>query len=219
MRAGFLFLVHQGPSFFGDPLIILNFFSLWGPFFHSLEWGIEPVPHEHRVLGFQDYFILWGDLGIGLLVLLTGSFLVPGLSLSNALLAILIGSVLGCFLLALIGILGSQTAIPTMVLLRPVLGLRSSYLPSALNVLQLVGWTIFEFVVMGFAGDAISKALFGFSNLPMWTAVFAVIVILMGIGGPVGVVRKWLKNFAVWVVLATTIWLTWHMFTTLTMSD
>jgi len=87
----------------------------------------------HRVLGFLDYFILWGDLGIGLLVLLTGSFLVPGLSLSNALLAILIGSLLGCSLLALIGILGSQTAIPTMALLRPVLGLRGSYLPSVLN--------------------------------------------------------------------------------------
>lgn len=177
------------------------------------EWGIEPVPAEHRVLGFLDYFILWGDLGIGLLVLLTGSFLIPGLSLGNALLAILIGSVLGCLLLALIGILGSQTAVPTMVLLRPVLGIRGSYLPSTLNVLQLVGWTIFEFVVMGFAGDAISKVLFGFSNPPLWTAVFAAIVILMGIGGPVGVVQKWLKNFAVWVVLATTLWLTWHLFT------
>jgi putative hydroxymethylpyrimidine transporter CytX len=178
------------------------------------EWGIAPVPQEQRVLGFLDYFVLWGDLGIGLLVLLAGSFLVPGLGLGPALLAILIGSALGCLLLSLIGMLGSDNAIPTMVLLRPVLGLRGSYLPSALNVLQLVGWTIFEFVVMGFAGAAISKALFGAADLAVWTAVFAAIVILMGIGGVVGVVRQWLEKFAVWVVLATTAWLTWHLLTT-----
>ncbi len=178
------------------------------------EWGIEPVPTQHRVLGFIDYFILWGDLGIGLLVILAGSFLVPGMGLGDALLGIAVGTVLGCLLLGFVGIMGSDTAVPTMVLLRPVLGVRGSYLPSALNVLQLVGWTIFEFVIMGFAADAICKTLFGFSSLPLWTGVFAAIVILMGIGGPVGVVRQWLEKFAVWIVLITTAYLTFRLLTT-----
>jgi NCS1 family nucleobase:cation symporter-1 len=175
------------------------------------EWGIEPVPAAHRELGWLDYFVLWGDLGIGLLVMLAGTFLVPGLGLGDALLAIVIGSVLGCLLLALVGMMGSDHAIPTMVLLRPVLGVRGSYLPSVLNVVQLVGWTIFEFIIMGFAADAISRVLFGASNLVVWTAVFAAIVILMGIGGPIGVVRQWLEKFAVWIVLATTAWLTVYL--------
>ena len=178
------------------------------------EWGIEPVPMPRRVLGFLDFFVLWGDFGIGLLVLLAGSFLVPGLGLGSALLATFIGSVLGCMLLALIGIIGSDNAIPTMVLLRPVLGVRGSYLPSVFNVLQLVGWTIFEFVIMGFAANVISTTIFGFSNIAVWTGIFAAIVILMGVGGPIGVVRQWLEKFAVWVVLATTAWLTWHLLTT-----
>ncbi len=178
------------------------------------EWGIEPVPRENWFLGFLDYFVLWADLGIGLLVLLSGSFLVPGLGLRMAILATLIGSILGCLLLAMVGILGSQTSLPTMVLLRPVLGIRGSYLPSVLNVLQLIGWTIFEFIIMGFAANTISNVVFGRSSLAVWTAVFAAIVILMGIGGPIGVIRQWLEKFAVWVALATTIWLTWHIFTT-----
>ena len=178
------------------------------------EWGIEPVPQTQRVLGLLDYAVLWGDFGVGLLVLLAGSFLVPGLGLGDALLVTLIGSTLGCLLLALIGVIGSDTAIPTMVLLRPVLGVRGSYLPTALNVLQLIGWTIFEFVVMGFAADAISRAIFGVSNLALWTAVFAAIVILMGVCGPIGMVRQWLEKFAVWVVLITTAWLTFHLLTT-----
>jgi NCS1 family nucleobase:cation symporter-1 len=178
------------------------------------EWGIEPVSREHRVLGFLDYLVLWGDLGIGLLVLLAGGFLVPGLGLGSALLAIVVGSVLGALMLSLVGVLGSETALPTMVLLRPSLGVRGSYLPSALNVLQLIGWTIFEFVLMGYAANAISRVIFGTSNLVFWTAIFAALVILMGVGGPIGVVRQWLEKFAVWIVIATTAWLTWHLLTT-----
>ncbi len=183
------------------------------------EWGIEPVPRSQRVLGFLDYLVLWGDLGIGLLVLLAGSFLVPGLSLPGALLATLIGGVLGCLLLSLIGMVGSDNAIPTMVLLRPVLGLRGSYFPSVLNVLQLIGWTIFEFVIMGYAANTIGKDLFGFSNIPLWTAVFALIVLLLGLGGPVGVVRQWLEKFAVWIALGTAVWLTWHLATTYNLAE
>jgi NCS1 family nucleobase:cation symporter-1 len=175
------------------------------------EWGIESVPRSQRVFGFADYAVLWGNLGIGLLVMLAGTFLVPGLGLGPALAAALVGNALGCALLALVGRIGSDTGLPTMVLLRPVLGLRGSYAPTALNVLQLLGWAVFEFIVMGVAADAIGKELFGFSSFPLWAALFALIVILMGIGGPVGVVRQWLEKFAVWVALATGIWLSYKL--------
>ena len=178
------------------------------------EWGIEPVPRDHRVLGFMDFMVLWGDLGIGLLVMLTGTFLVPGLGLGSALLAILIGSAGGCLLLALIGAVGSSTGAPTMVLMRPVLGVRGSYAPTILNVLQLIGWTIFEFVVMGVAASVIARTLLGTGSYAVWAAVFAAIVIVMGVGGPIGVVRQWLEKFAVWIALATGVWLTVHAFST-----
>jgi putative hydroxymethylpyrimidine transporter CytX len=167
------------------------------------------------VLGFLDYAVLWGDLGIGLLVMLTGTFLVPGLGLGSALLAILIGSVAGCLLLALVGAVGSATGAPTMVLLRPVLGVRGSYVPTVLNVLQLIGWTIFEFVVMGVAASVIARTVFGTGSYAVWTAVFALIVVIMGVGGPIGVVRQWLEKFAVWIALATGVWLTFHAFSTM----
>ena len=182
------------------------------------EWGIEPVPQEYRILGWLDYMVLWGDLGIGLLVMLAGTFLVPGLGLRDASLAILTGSLLGSFLLALIGIIGSDSAVPTMVLLRPIIGVRGSYLPSAINVLQLIGWTIFEFIIMGFAANVIGKDIFGASNIAISIAVFAIIVIVMTIGGPLGVVRQWLEKFAMWIALATGIWLTFSIMKNLNLS-
>lgn len=175
------------------------------------QWGIEPVPPEARRLGFWDYIVLWGDLGIGLLVLLAGSFLVPGLSLGQALGAIVLGSLVGVTLLALAGVAGSQTGVPTMVVLRPVLGIRGSYLPTAVNVFQLLGWTVFELVIMGHAANAVSKQLFGWDAYAFWVVLWSLLVIGMAVWGPLAVVRQWLGRFAVWLVLLTTLWLTSYL--------
>ena len=176
------------------------------------EWGIEPVPGEHRYLGFLDYFALWSSLGVGLLVLLAGTLLVPGLGLGQALLAIVIGTAIGNLLLALAGWVGSDTAVPTMVLLRPVLGIRGSYAPTLLNLLQLIGWGSFEVIIMAQAANGISQTLFGFSNFPLWVLFFAAWCTLLAIGGPLVVVRHWLEKFAVWLVYGTSIYLTYYLF-------
>lgn len=176
------------------------------------EWGIEPVPIGQRILGFFDYFALWSSLGVGLLVLLAGTLLVPGLGLGQALLAIVVGTLIGNLLLAVAGIVGSDNGVPTMVMLRPVLGIRGSYLPTALNILQLIGWGAFEVIIMSQAANSISQRLFGFSNYPFWVFLFSAWCTLLAIGGPLVVVRQWLEKFAVWLVYLTSIYLTWYLF-------
>ena len=100
--------------------------------------------------------MLWGDLSVGFLVLLTSALLVPALGLARALLAIVIGTAVGCVPLALVGLIGAREGLPGMVLFRPVLGRRGSYLPSALNILQLAGWTGFELWAMSQVADRMS---------------------------------------------------------------
>jgi len=176
------------------------------------EWGIEPVPQKHRLLGFVDYFALWSSLGVGLLVLLAGTLLVPGLGLGSAFLAIIIGTLIGNLLLALAGVVGSDHAIPTMVMLRPVLGIRGSYLPTLFNFIQLIGWGAFEVIIMAQAANGISERLLRFSSYPLWALLFALWCTLLAIGGPLMVVRQWLEKFAVWLVYGISIYLTWYLF-------
>ena len=173
--------------------------------------GLEPVSHEARQLGAWAYAVLWGDLGIGLLVLLAGSFLVPALSLPQALGAIVVGSLIGVTLLGLTGIVGSQTGLPTMVCLRPALGRGGSYVATAFNVVQLLGWTVFELAIMGHAANAVVRGLTGFDAAWFWIVAFGAAVIGLGLWGPVAVVREWLAKFALWAVLLTTAWLTWRL--------
>ena len=42
-------------------------------------WGIEPVPPRLRVLGGVETGLLWGNLGVSLLVVVAGAILVPAL--------------------------------------------------------------------------------------------------------------------------------------------
>jgi nucleobase:cation symporter-1, NCS1 family len=175
-------------------------------------WGIRPVPPEHRRLSGLDFGVLWGDLSIGLLVLVTGAFLVPALGFPRALLAIVIGSVIGCLALALVGLAGAREGVPGMVLFRPVLGLRGSYVPSILNLVQLLGWTAFEFWAMANVAAAMSDRMFGFRAYLMWLAIVAVVCTALALGGPILVVRRWLERFGVYVVAAVAAWLTYRVF-------
>jgi nucleobase:cation symporter-1, NCS1 family len=169
--------------------------------------GVEPVPARFRVLGFVDYFVLWADLGVGLLVLAAGSYLVPGLGLPEALLAIVLGTAAGSLMLGLAGLIGSEHGIPSMVSLRPSFGQRGSYLPSLINVVQLVGWGAFEIVIMAQASSRLSGPILGFASYPIWAVGWGAIVVLLALGGPLVVVRQWLEKIGIWLVLLTISWM------------
>ncbi len=123
----------------------------------------EPVP---QALSLLDQFGLWGNLGVSLLgftgaifVLQPGGAGTPELSVAAALTAIVAGTVLGTAALALAGLPGAQTGAPAMVLLRGLFGARLSYLPTVCNIVQCLGWGIFELVTIATAAHTVAPAL------------------------------------------------------------
>ena len=172
-------------------------------------WGIEPVPERLRVLGFLDTAALWGSLGVSLLVLVAGTYLVPALSLRDAFIAIVVGGLIGNAMLGAAGAIGAQARVPAMVLMRASLGHRGSYVATALNVAQNLGWAIFELIVIGTAAAALSDQVFGFEGKRLWTIVFGLLAAAMALAGPIAVVRRFVRRFALWVVLASLLYLTW----------
>jgi putative hydroxymethylpyrimidine transporter CytX len=172
-------------------------------------WGVEPVPDRLRVLGLGDLVMLWSSLGVSLLVLVIGAFLVPGLSLGEALLAALAGSVIGNVLLGAAGAVGADGRVPAMVLLRAPLGRRGSYAPTTLNVLQCLGWATFELIVIATAAASLSDRLFGFEARWAWTLGFGAVAAALALLGPVSFVRRFVRRFAVYAVAASLVYLTW----------
>ena len=172
-------------------------------------WGVTPVPERLRTLSFLDVGLLWSNLGISLLVLVAGALLGPALGFERALLAIVVGAVLGNMLLGVAALVGAERRLPAMVLLRAPLGERGSYLPTVLNVLQNLGWATFELIVIAAAADALADRFFGFRERWVWVIVFAVLITALALAGPISFVRRYVRRFAVWAVVASTLYLTW----------
>jgi nucleobase:cation symporter-1, NCS1 family len=179
-------------------------------------WGIEPVPERLRVLGAFDGFLLWANLSVSLLVIVAGAFLVLpasefglALSLPQALAAIVAAAIVGNVLLGIGGLIGADARVPTMVLFRAPLGRSGSYLPTGLNVLQCLGWSVFELIIIATGASALSEQLFGFGGVAFWKILFGCVATALAFLGPVGFVRKYVRKFAVWVVIASLLYLSW----------
>jgi len=99
--------------------------------------------------------------------------------------------------------------VPGMVLLRAPLGRRGSYAPTVLNVAQNLGWSTFELIIISTAAAALSQRVFGFEARWLWALVFGAVSLALGLLGPIGFVRRYLKKFAVWAVAASIVYLTW----------
>src|SRR6266566_6017798 len=146
-------------------------------------WGIEPVPERLRVLGVFDTFLLWLNLGISILVLVSAAYL--GLSLKQAILATLVGGLIGNAMLGTAALIGADARVPTMVLQRAPLGQRGSYLATSLNVLQCLGWATFELIIIATAASALSERAFGFHALWIWKLAFGALAMAMALMGPI----------------------------------
>ena len=170
-------------------------------------WGIEPVPERLRVLGFVDTNLLWTNLGISLLVLVLPAYF--DLSLRDALAATLVGGLIGNAMLGVAALIGADGRVPTMVLQRAPLGQRGSYLATVLNVLQCLGWAVFELIVIATAAGLLADKLFGFEAVWLWKLVFGGVATLLALLGPIGFVRRFVRKFAIWAVAASVVYLGW----------
>ncbi|MGA0123016.1 MAG: cytosine permease, partial [Gaiellales bacterium] len=117
---------------------------------HSAERPItEPIPAASRHLTGFDVAMLWSNMGISLLGIVAGAGLIAyGAGQTTALVAVVVGGMIGALMLAAAGALGAATGQPGMVVLRRALGVRGSYVPTAMNIAQGVGWGVFEILVI-----------------------------------------------------------------------
>ncbi|MBB5912652.1 putative hydroxymethylpyrimidine transporter CytX [Nocardia transvalensis] len=106
-----------------------------------------------RSLSFWDQTAFWANLGVSLIGF-TGAVYVlqpaghPQLPIAGALLATVLGTLLGTGMVAAAGAVGARTGAPAMANFRGLFGTRLSYLPTLANIVQCVGWGVFELTVI-----------------------------------------------------------------------
>lgn len=165
-----------------------------------------------RTLGVLDQGAFWANLGVsllgfsGALALLDPLGNAP-LSFTAALLAAVVGSLIGTSMVGLAAIPGAQTGAPAMVLLRGLFGARLSYVPTVLNIVQLLGWGAFELWVIAQG----AQAIFG-TGIPyaVWVLIAGAITVALTIR-PLGAIRL-LRRYVTIGVIVSMVWLSVALF-------
>ena len=104
-------------------------------------------------------------------------------------------------------LIGADAGVPSMALQRAPLGQRGSYLATGLNVLQCLGWSVFEITVMAIAAGALCDRVFGVQLVWMWKLVFGALGLVLALLGPVGFVRRYVRKIGIWAVAASVVYL------------
>jgi putative hydroxymethylpyrimidine transporter CytX len=178
---------------------------------HTSHDALSPVSANERVFTGLSHASLWFSLGVGLLVMQVGSYLVPAVGTRDALLAIVLGSIMGAGLLAWVAKIGCDTGLSSAGLIHQVYGQSFAKLPVLLNIVQLVGWTTFELVVMREGTQAITQKAFGVAASPIWTTLlWGGILILLMTGSMLTLVRRFVSRFGLPLVILSLLWLSWH---------
>ena len=124
-----------------------------------------------------EHALLWFGAGLSIAEILTGMSLAP-LGFDRGMAAILLGHLVGCFLLFLAGVIGGSQHKSAMESVRSSFGSKGSLLFSFLNIVQLAGWT----AIMIYDGALAAQGIFPVSNAVYCLIIGGLILLWIAIG-------------------------------------
>lgn len=126
---------------------------------------------EKRTSVFENGLI-WFGAAVSLAEILTGTYFAP-LGFGKGLLAILLGHIIGCAMLFFAGLIGGRARRSAMETAKMSFGSRGGLLFSALNVIQLLGWT----AIMIYDGALAAGGIFDIGNW-IWCLLIGGLIVL-----------------------------------------
>ncbi len=131
---------------------------------------------EKRTSVFENGLI-WFGAGVSIAEILTGTYLAD-LGFGKGLLTIIVGHIIGCTMLFLSGLIGGKVRRSAMETAKMSFGSKGGLLFSALNVIQLVGWT----AIMIYDGALAADGILGVGNWVWCLLIGGLIIVWILIG-------------------------------------
>lgn len=129
-----------------------------------------------------DNGLLWFGAAVSIAEIFTGTLFAP-LGLSRGLAAIILGHVIGCFLLYLAGLIGANRKVSAMESVRISFGHKGSMFFSFLNILQLLGWTAVMIIGGAKAIGVLVNPALNMQGELLWCLVIGLLIMVwIGIG-------------------------------------
>src|SRR5438067_8529408 len=140
--------------------------------------NIEPIPEADKdSTGWQQFWI-WAGANIAPINWALGALGITlfKLGLTETILIVAIGNLVGCAIFASFTVMGHKTGVNQMVLSRSAFGRRGGYLPSAIMFVMTLGWI----GVNTYFPVKIAVAILGqFGVADTWATNFVVVTVIM----------------------------------------
>ncbi|MEV6742554.1 cytosine permease [Streptomyces sp. NPDC051104] len=107
---------------------------------HSGADSLDAVPHNKRDYSFWALLFVFLGMQVPVSYFLIGGTVTAGLTLGDAFMITVVGSIVGFVVLGAVGVIGWQTGASTMVCTRPAFGRYGSWLPALIAFIELTGW-------------------------------------------------------------------------------
>ncbi len=146
----------------------------------------------------RHYVLLWGGLSMSMLAFLPGAYLVPALSLRDAVLVALLGSAAGAAMLAIVAAVAVKRGQNTVGLLSSTLGVPAGTAIATFLLLRHVAWATFA---LAFATEAASHVPGAGDSAILWGIAFGAAGVALALLPAQTFVRRWMGRFAFWVGL------------------
>jgi NCS1 family nucleobase:cation symporter-1 len=159
--------------------------------------AIDPIPRKDRHGTPAELFKMWIGANTNYVVVVTGALaLSQGLSLWQALLAILVGNAFGCFVLGLTTIMGPKTGTSGIMTSRSSFGQLGSFLPKAVSLISALSWFSINSVVATQALESLLKMGGFHSHGVVWVSLAIILAaeIVLAIFGHATIIaaEKWI---------------------------
>lgn len=170
-----------------------------------------------RTMGLGRTFMLWLAANMVVTTLLTGTLFVPGISYGLSVFVIVLGTLCGVTVLALVGNMGTRTGLPTMVLTRGSFGARGGKFPAVLNLAVLMGWSWIQALLAGITVNYAVESLTGFSSIALFTVLCQGTVVLLALFGHRGIER--IEPYLALVLVTLAAYVLFRIFSTFSFAE
>ncbi|MCL6445402.1 MAG: cytosine permease, partial [Alicyclobacillus sp.] len=130
---------------------------------------------------------------------IVGGAITAGLTLAQTLSVTLGAFIVGFLIFSLIGKIGQQAGVTTMVASRPAFGIIGSILPAVITFIELAGWDSVHIQLAGILLNTTSHDVFGGGSQAVFSIIVGVIILLLVVFG--SKVLKVMEQFLVPAVL------------------
>jgi len=176
----------------------------------QLQDTLNPVTAAARQVNFVQYILIWlaGCVFLGYFML--GASLVPPvgeLNLFQAFMAMVVSMIIVSVMFTINGMPGLKYGIPMVVQLRASFGYTGCKIPALIRAVPAICWYGIQTWIGAEAINGISTVLFGYTNLPLFFALFLALQIAISMAGFGSI--KWVETVgAIFLVIAFA-WMTW----------